>query len=169
MKNVQEQRANVKRSLAIFLEMDNIEYNIIEDTDKRVLIHTCFSFEHGTMGYYMDYQAEYQCLHFRCYSYQHIPEHKRNEVQSYYSKLNLSTVFWASIHLNVNDGSTFSKSSILLHEIEDLGLETIRSHFVVNHYHLSEFLGAALKIGFGNYTADQAFEEICKTLETRLN
>ncbi len=169
MNKVQEQRANVKRSLAIFLEMDNIKYNIIEDTDKRVLIHTSFGYEHGSMGYYIDYQAEYQCLHFRSYSYQHIPEDKRNEVQAYYAKLNVSTVFWASIHLDLEDGSTFSKSSILIHEIEDLGIETIRRHFFINNYNLNEFLGVALKIGFGNYTAEQAFREVCKIPDTNLN
>ena len=92
-----------------------------------------------------------------------------HEVQAYYAKLNVSTVFWASIHLDLEDGSTFSKSSILLHEIEDLGIETIRRHFFINHYNLNEFLGVALKIGFGNYTAEQAFREVCKIPDTKLN
>jgi len=169
MKNVQQQRANVKRSLAIFLEMDNVKYNILEDSDQRVLIHTSFGFEHGTMGYYIDYQADFQCIHFRSFSHQYIPENKRNEVQNFYSKVNENTAHWGSIHLNITDGSSFSKSAFLIDDIEDINLDIIRKHFALNYNNLSNFLGSALKIGFGNYTWEKAYNELLNIKDPSLN
>jgi hypothetical protein len=165
----QNQCVNIKESLVIFLEMDDIQYSILEDSDKRVLIHATLGFEHGTMGYYIDYQADFKCLHFRSYSNQYIPVNKRNEVQTFYSKLNENTTHWSTTHLNINDGSTFSKSAILIDDMEELNLEIIRKHFGINYNNLAHFMGAALKIGFGNYTSERAYCELFNLENPNLN
>ena len=165
MRNVE----NIKKSLAIFLEMENVNFTTVEDNERRILLHINYNFNQGTVGYYIDYQIKNDLIQFMCYTNQHIPEAKRTEVQTYYSLVNNNNTHWGTIHLNVETGATFSRSSLVLDDIQDVSTTLIGRCFSVNNYNIGNYFEGALKIGYGNKTAAEVYHEVINAVDTRLN
>jgi hypothetical protein len=165
MKNVE----NIKKSIAIFLEMENINFTTVEDNERRVLLHINHTFNQGIMGYYIDYQIKNSIIQFMSYTNQTIPEARRAEVQNYYSRVNDNNTHWGAIHLNVETGGTFSRSSLLVDEMEDVNTTLIARSFSINYYNLQNYFEGAMKIGYGNHTAEEIYREIINAVDERMN
>jgi len=165
MKNVE----NIKKSIAIFLEMENINFTTVEDNERRVLLHINHTFNQGIMGYYIDYQIKNSIIQFMSYTNQTIPEARRAEVQNYYSRVNDNNTHWGTIHLNVETGATFSRSSLALDDIQDVSTTLIGRYFSINNYNIGTYFEGALKIGYGNKTAAEVYHEVINAVDTRLN
>jgi len=165
MKNVE----NIKKSIAIFLEMENINFTTVEDNERRVLLHINQTFNQGIMGYYIDYQIKNSIIQFMSYTNQTIPEARRAEVQNYYSRVNDNNTHWGTIHLNVETGATFSRSSLALDDIQDVSTTLIGRYFSINNYNIGTYFEGALKIGYGNKTAAEVYHEVINAVDTRLN
>jgi hypothetical protein len=160
---------NIKKSLAIFLEMENVNFTTVEDNERRILLHINYNFNQGTVGYYIDYQIKNDLIQFMCYTNQHIPEAKRTEVQTYYSLVNDNNTYWGTIHLNVETGATFSRSSLLLDGIQDLSTNLIGRYFSINVYNIGNYFEGAMKIGYGNKSAKEVYHEVISEVDIRLN
>ena len=156
---------NIKKSIVIFLDMENLKYIVREDNEKRYFLQLDIRYEHGSMGYYVDYDIDNKLIYFVSYTHQSIPEKGREEVQKFYSLLNQGLTYWSSINLRPDNGVTYSRSTILLDDMEDLSLNLIKRHFVINYYNFNNFYSEALKIGLGVIDAEQAMEE----LKTKFN
>jgi hypothetical protein len=104
-----------------------------------------------------------------CYTNQHIPEAKRTEVQTYYSLVNDNNTYWGTIHLNVETGATFSRSSLLLDGIQDLSTNLIGRYFSINVYNIGNYFEGAMKIGYGNKSAKEVYHEVISEVDIRLN
>lgn len=165
IKNVE----NIKKSIAIFLEMENIKFTTVEDNERRVLLHINHNFNQGMMGYYIDYQIKNNLIQFMSYTNQFIPEAKRAEVQTYYSRVNDNNTHWGAIHLNVETGGTFSRSSLLVDEMEDVNTTLIARCFSINYFNLQNYFEGAMKIGYGNHTAEEIYREIINAVDERMN
>lgn len=151
---------NIKKSIGIFLDMENLKYEIREDNDKNCIFHLDLGYDHGSLGFYVDYDIQSKLIHFLCYTHQSIPEKGREEVQKFYSVLNQNLTYWSSIHLRPDNGVTFSKSTILLDDLEDVSLNVINRHFGINYHNLNNFYSEALKIGLALIDYHQALEEL---------
>jgi hypothetical protein len=112
------------------------------------------------MGYYVDYDIDNKLIYFVSYTHQSIPEKGREEVQKFYSILNQSLSYWSSINLRPDHGVTFSRSAILLDDLEDVSLNLLKRHFGINYHNFNNFYSEALKIGLGVIDAEQAMEEL---------
>ena len=157
---------NVKKSMVIFLEMENIKYSIVEENESRVLIHLVMSAEQFTMGCYIDYNIPFQLIQFMCFSHQNISQDKMDEVQTLFSYLNNSMgTYWSTIHLNLDNGAVYAKSSLLVEDMEDISLKHIERHFSINFHSLVNFLPMAMKINFGDKTAREVFNEFQEARE----
>ena len=165
MKNVE----NIKKSIAIFLEMENINFTTVEDNERRVLLHINQTFNQGIMGYYIDYQIKNSIIQFMSYTNQTIPDARRAEVQNYYSRVNDNNTHWGAIHLNVETGGTFSRSSLLVDEMEDVNTTLIARSFSINYYNLQNYFEGAMKIGYGNQKAEEIYREIINAVDERMN
>lgn len=152
--------SNIKKSIVIFLDMENLKYVVREDNEKRYLLQLDIGYEHGTMGYYVDYDIDNKLIYFVSYTHQSIPEKGRVEVQKFYSILNESLTYWSSINLRPDNGVTFSRSAILLDDLEDVSLNLLKRHFGINYHNFNNFYSEALKIGLGVIDAEQAMEEL---------
>lgn len=150
---------NIKKSVLIFLEMESLNYEIQEDTEKRFLIYMDIGYDHGAMGYYIDFDIAHKMIQFLSFTQQSIPIKARTEVQKFYNFINQDLTLWSSIHLRSDNGVTFSKSTILVDDLEDVGLNIINRHFGINYFNLQNFYSLALKIGLDLIQAEQAFEE----------
>jgi hypothetical protein len=159
----------IKKSIAIFLKMENINFKTLEDDERRVLIRIKNNFNQGNMRYYIDYQIHNDLIQFMCYTNQHIPEAKRTEVQTYYSLVNDNNTYWGTIHLNVETGATFSRSSLLLDGIQDLSTNLIGRYFSINIYNIGNYFEGAMKIGYGNKSAKEVYHEVISEVDIRLN
>ncbi len=158
---------NIKKSLIIFLEMENIKYTVVEESESRVLIHLIMSDELLTMGCYIDYNIPINLIHFMSFAHQNIIESKRDEVLRLFSLLNNSMgTYWSTIHMNIDTGAVFAKSYLLVEDMEDVSLKQIERHFSINFHSLVNFLPMAMKINFGDKTARDVFNEFQEARET---
>jgi hypothetical protein len=73
--------------------------------------------------------------------------------------------YWSTIHLNLDNGAVYAKSSLLVEDMEDISLKHIERHFSINFHSLVNFLPMAMKINFGDKTAREVFNEFQEARE----
>ena len=151
----------------IFLSPWHYENSI--SREKRNLVYLRITNEQGTIGYWIDYHVDAYLIQFMSCSLQSVSENKRSEVLRYYSLLNNNGSNWSSIHLNIENGITYSKSSILVDDLEDLSLQIIARHFGINYQNLVNFFPGAMKINYGNYSGEEMYNEINNWTNPTLN
>lgn len=151
---------NIKKTIALFLELEEFRFETHEENERRVLVQLGFSSEQGPIKYYLDYQIESNLIQFTSFASLNVPEDKRNDVQTYYSLVNDNNTHWGSIHLNALNGQTFSRSSLLLNDLEDISIGLVKRAFDINMFNLNTYFPGTMKIVYGDVAPLQAYREI---------
>jgi hypothetical protein len=156
----QHNSTNIKKSLAIFLEMEDIRYVIMEDTEHRQMVHSRFSFDHGTLDYYITYDISHQMLNFFCMSGLKFNENSHAEIRKYYSYVSSFFLNSSLMIMHPESGESISKSTILLDDVEDISLNLIQRHFAQNYYNFQQYFSGAMRIAYGDISAKEALSEV---------
>jgi hypothetical protein len=151
---------NIKKTMALFLELEEFRFETQEENERRVLIQLGFSAEQGPINYYVDYQIESNLIQFTSFASHNVPENKRNDVQTYYSLVNDNNTHWGSIHLNALNGQTFSRSSLLLDDLEDVSIGLVKRAFHINMFNLNTYFPGTMKIVYGDVAPLQVYKEV---------
>jgi len=151
---------NIKKTLALFLELEEFRFETQEENESRVLVKLKFGSEQGPIRYFIDYQIESNLIQFTNFTSHYVPEDKRNDVQTYYSLVNDNNTHWGTIHLNVLNGQTFSRSSLILDDLEDVSLRFIKRAFHINMFNLNTYFPGTMRIIYGDVTPFQVYEEL---------
>ena len=151
---------NIKKTIALFLELEEFQFHTQEDNERRVLVYLEFGFGSGPIRYYIDYQIESNLIQFTSFTSHNVPEEKRNDVLRYYSLVNNNNTHWGSIHLNVENGTTFSRSSLLLDDLDDVSCALIKRAFDINMYNLNTYFNGTMKIVYGDIPPYQVYKEL---------
>jgi hypothetical protein len=151
---------NIKKTIALFLELEEFRFETHEENERRVLVQLGFSSEQGPIKYYLDYQIESNLIQFTSFASHNVPEDKRNDVQTYYSLVNDNNTHWGSIHLNALNGQTFSRSSLLLDDLEDVSIGLVKRAFDINMYNMNTYFPGTMKIVYGDVAPLKVFKEV---------
>jgi hypothetical protein len=151
---------NIKKTIALFLELEEFRFETQEENERRVLVQLGFSSEQGPIKYYLDYQIESNLIQFTSFASHNVPEDKRNDVQTYYSLVNDNNTHWGSIHLNALNGQTFSRSSLLLDDLEDVSIGLVKRTFHINMFNLNTYFPGTMKIVYGDVSPLQVYKEV---------
>jgi hypothetical protein len=151
---------NIKKTLALFLELEEFRFETQEENERRVLVQLGFSSEQGPIRYFIDYQIESNLIQFTNFTSHYVPEDKRNDVQTYYSLVNDNNTHWGSIHLNALNGQTFSRSSLLLNDLEDVSVGLLKRVFDINMYNMNTYFPGTMKIVYGDVSPLQVYKEV---------
>jgi hypothetical protein len=151
---------NIKKTIALFLELEEFRFHTQEDNERRVLIYLDFDFGPGPLKYYLDYQIENDIIQFASFAAHNVPDEKRNDVHSYYSLVNDNNTHWGSIHLNAMNGQTFSRSSLLLNDLEDVSVGLLKRAFDINMYNMNTYFPGTMKIVYGDVSPLQVYKEV---------
>jgi hypothetical protein len=151
---------NIKKTIALFLELEGFRFETQEENERRVLVQLGFGSEQGPIKYYIDYQIERNLIQFTNFTSHYVPEDKRNDVQTYYSLVNDNNSHWGCIHLNVLNGQTFSRSSLLLDDLEDVSVGLIKRTFHINMFNVNTYFVGVMKIIYGDIPPYQVYKEL---------
>jgi hypothetical protein len=156
----QHNSTNIKKSLAIFLEMENIRYDITKDTEEIQLVYTRFSFDHGTLDYYIDYNIMNQMINFVCVNDTKFDEKYHAEIRKYYSYISSYYHNTSFMNLIPEGGQSISSSSIFLNDVDDLSLNLIQRHFSQNYFNFQQYFLGVLRIAYAGLSAKDALSEV---------
>jgi hypothetical protein len=151
---------NIKKTIALFLELEEFRFETQEENESRLLVYLNFDFGKGPINYFIDYQIEYNLIQFTSFATHIVPEEKRHDVQTYYSLINDNNTHWGSIHLNALNGQTFSRSSLLLDDLEDVSVRFIKRAFHINMFNLNTYFPGTMKIIYGDVAPLQVYKEL---------
>jgi hypothetical protein len=151
---------NIKKTIALFLELEEFRFETQEENESRLLVYLNFDFGKGPINYFIDYQIECNLIQFTSFASHNVPEDKRNDVQTYYSMVNDNNTHWGSIHLNALNGQTFSRSSLLLDDLEDVSIGLVKRTFHINMYNLNTYFPGTMKIIYGDVAPLQVYKEL---------
>ena len=151
---------NIKKTIALFLELEEFRFETQEENESRLLVYLNFDFGKGPINYFIDYQIECNLIQFTSFATHIEPEEKRHDVQTYYSLVNDNNTHWGSIHLNALNGQTFSRSSLLLDDLEDVSIGLVKRTFHINMYNLNTYFPGTMKIIYGDVAPLQVYKEL---------
>jgi hypothetical protein len=152
----------IKNSVAFFLEMEKINYNINEDTDNRSLVQFYANVNENTVNFYIDYQIERKLIVFAGLTTQSIPLDRTEEVQILLNYINYEYVFLYNFIINPENGILQSRSTLITNGLEDVNMLTMQRHVYEILNGIKYLLHDVMRIGYGDIPASQIIEEMKK-------
>jgi hypothetical protein len=158
----------IKNSVAFFLEMEKINYNINEDTDIRSLVQFYANVNENTVNFYIDYQIERNVIVFAGLTTQGIPLDRTEEVQILLNYINFEYVFTYNFFINPENGILQSRSILITNGLEDVNMLTMQRHVYEILNGIKYLLHDIMRIGYGDIPASQIIEEMKKNNDQQI-
>lgn len=150
----------IKNSIAFFLEMEKINFHILEDTDQRSLVQLYVKVKENTVNFYIDFHIERNMVVFVGQATQSIPLDRIEEVQLLLNYVNFEFIFPHNFFISPENGLLQCRSIITTDDLDDINLKSIRRHVYENLNGINYLIQNVMRIGYGDIPAAHIIEEM---------